>query len=42
VLADGHLKRLARARYNVFDPRLAQRPGLLSARLAFAALRGRY
>jgi len=42
VLADGHLKRLERARYNVFDPRLAQRPGLLSARLALAALRGRY
>lgn len=42
VLADGHLKRLERARYNVFDPRLAQRPGLLSARLAVAAMRRRY
>jgi phytoene synthase len=42
VLADGHLKRLERARYNVFDPRLAQRPGLLSARLSIAAMRRRY
>ena len=42
VLAEGHLKRLDRARYNVFDPRLGQRPGLLSARLAVAAFRGRY
>ncbi len=42
ALADGHLRRLARARYNPFDPRLAQRPGLLSARLALRALAGRY
>lgn len=42
VLADGHLKRLERAHYNVFDPRLAQRPGLLSARLTIAAMRRRY
>jgi NADH dehydrogenase [ubiquinone] 1 alpha subcomplex assembly factor 6 len=41
-LADGHLKRLARAGYNVFDPKIAQRAGLMSARLAFAAARGRY
>lgn len=42
VLAEGHLKRLDKAEYNVFDPRLGQRPGLLSARLAVAAFRGRY
>jgi phytoene synthase len=42
ALADGHLRRLARARHNPFDPRLAQRPGLLSARLALRALTGRY
>lgn len=42
VLAEGHLKRLDRAKYNVFDQRLGQRPGLLSARLAVAAFRGRY
>jgi phytoene synthase len=42
VLADGHLRRLARAGYDVFDPRLAARPGLLSARLAWHATIGRY
>jgi len=42
ALADGHLRRLARARYDVFDARLAQRPGLLSARLALRAMAGRY
>lgn len=42
VLADGHLRRLARAGYDVFDPRLAARPGLLSARLAWHAMIGRY
>jgi phytoene synthase len=42
VLADGHLRRLARAGYDVFDARLAERPGLLSARLAWHAMIGRY
>lgn len=42
ALADGYLRRLERARYDVFDPRLAQRPGLLSARLALHAMLGRY
>jgi NADH dehydrogenase [ubiquinone] 1 alpha subcomplex assembly factor 6 len=42
ALADGHLRRLARAGYDVFDPRLGQRPGLLSARLALRAMAGRY
>ena len=41
-LADGYLNRLRRAGYNVFDPRLAARPGLMAARLAISALRGRY
>jgi NADH dehydrogenase [ubiquinone] 1 alpha subcomplex assembly factor 6 len=42
ALADGHLRRLERARYDVFDARLGQRPGLLSARLALRAMTGRY
>jgi len=42
TLADGYLARLRRARYDVFDPRLAARPGLMAARLAVAAFRGRY
>ena len=42
TLADGYLARLRRARYDIFDPRLAARPGLLAARLAVNALRGRY
>lgn len=42
VLADGHLRRLARASFDVFDSRLGQRPGLLSARLALHATMGRY
>jgi phytoene synthase len=42
VLADGHLGRLARAGYDVFDPHLSARPGLLSARLAWHAAIGRY
>jgi phytoene synthase len=42
ALADGHLRRLARVQYDVFDPRLGQRPGLLSARLAMRAMMGRY
>jgi len=42
TLADGYLARLRRARYDVFDPRLAARPGLMTARLAVAAFRGRY
>lgn len=42
ALADGYLRRLKRARYNVFDPRLALGPGLNTARLAFRASLGRY
>ena len=42
VLADGYLRRLARVRYDVFDARLGQRPGLLAARLALHAMLGRY
>ena len=42
ALADGYLRRLARARYDVFDARIGQRPGLLSARLALRAMAGRY
>lgn len=42
VLADGHLRRLARAGFDVFDARLGQRPGLLTARLALHAMMGRY
>jgi NADH dehydrogenase [ubiquinone] 1 alpha subcomplex assembly factor 6 len=41
-LADHHLKRLARARYDVFDPRLAAPGALTSLRLALAAAAGRY
>jgi len=36
------LDTLARAGYDVFDPRLAERPGLLSARLAWHAMIRRY
>jgi phytoene synthase len=42
VLADGYLRRLARAGYDVFDPRLGLRPGLMSLRLALHATLGRY
>jgi len=42
TLADGYLARLRRARYDVFDPRIAARPGLMAARLAVNAFRGRY
>ena len=42
ALADGYLRRLARARYDVFDARIGQRPGLLSARLALKAMARRY
>lgn len=42
VLAEGYLRRLARARYDVFDARLGRRPGLLAARLALRAMLGRY
>lgn len=42
ALADGYLRRLRRAGYNVFDPRLAARPGLMALRLTLSAARGRY
>ena len=42
VLADGYLRRLSRAGYDVFDARLGRRPGLISARLALHAMLGRY
>lgn len=42
ALADGYLGRLRRVRHNVFDPRLAQGPGLQVARLALRASLGRY
>lgn len=42
VLADGYLRRLSRAGYDVFDARVGRRPGLMSARLALHAMLGRY
>jgi NADH dehydrogenase [ubiquinone] 1 alpha subcomplex assembly factor 6 len=42
TLAQFHLRRLARARYDPFDPRLARPDTLAVWRLAHAALTGRY
>ena len=42
ILADGYLSRMRRAGYNIYDPRLKLRPGLLSALLAYRGFLGRY
>jgi len=42
VLATRRLARLERAKYDVFNPRLAQPDGLQSLRLLWGAVRGRY